>query len=172
MQVYMHEKILTEARVIGPVLTWQITWLLGWHLRCLVISTPVSAFLKPGFPSHLRWNSNVRQSSIIQPNSEFVILFCFVIMRVLNLYVSWLLCLVALAAPTSPSISSTTVDSSPNPIGTLYPTSVTGTINGTIAVVPIRYELARSIIPAQYGILKKAYTSLLPGFPADKYPVS
>ena len=96
-------------------------------------------------------------------------------MRAYNLYVSWLLCVVALAAPTCKSgisISSTTVDSSPNPIGTLYPTSVTGTINGTIAVVPIRYELARSIIPAQYGILKKAYTSLLPGFPADKYPVS
>ena len=62
--------------------------------------------------------------------------------------------------------------SSPNPIASQYPNSVTGTINGTVAVVPISYELARSIIPPQYGILKKAYESSLPGFPADSYPVS
>jgi hypothetical protein len=63
-------------------------------------------------------------------------------------------------------------ESSPNPIASLYPDAITGTLNSTIAVVPIPYTLARSIIPAQYGILKKAYLSLLPGFPEDKYPVS
>ena len=65
----------------------------------------------------------------------------------------------------------TSVDSAPNPIADDYPTSVTGTSNGTITVVPISYSLARSIIPAEYGILTAAYKSLLPGFPADSYPV-
>jgi hypothetical protein len=62
-------------------------------------------------------------------------------------------------------------DSSPNPIATLYPNDVTGTINGTLVVIPISYDLARSIIPAQYNILKEAYKSQLPGFPHDSYPV-
>jgi len=62
-------------------------------------------------------------------------------------------------------------ESSPNPIAALYPNNVTGTINSTIAVVPIPYHLARSIIPAKYRILKTAYESLLPGFPKDSYPV-
>ncbi|TVY78317.1 hypothetical protein LSUE1_G003884 [Lachnellula suecica] len=62
-------------------------------------------------------------------------------------------------------------ESSPNPIASQYPNNVTGTINNTIAVVPISYNLARSIIPSQYGILTKAYKSLLPGFPKDSYPL-
>jgi hypothetical protein len=62
-------------------------------------------------------------------------------------------------------------ESSPNPIASLYPFNVTGTINSTISVVPIPYKLARSIIPSQYGILTKAYEELLPGFPPDSYPV-
>ncbi|KUJ22343.1 uncharacterized protein LY89DRAFT_575724 [Mollisia scopiformis] len=61
--------------------------------------------------------------------------------------------------------------SAPNPIGPLYPDSITGTINSTLSLVPISYDLARSIIPAQYPILTKAYHSLLPGFPIDKYPL-
>jgi hypothetical protein len=65
----------------------------------------------------------------------------------------------------------TTVECSPNPIATLYPGSVTGTINGTIAVVPIPYLEARSIIPSQYGILTHQYESILPGFPAGHYPL-
>lgn len=96
-------------------------------------------------------------------------------MRFSNLNIVCLLCAVASAvhSPTA-SLSSppTVVDSSPNPIGTLYPTSVTGTLNGTIAVVPIPYSLARELIPSQYGILKNAYKSALPGFPHDMYPVS
>jgi hypothetical protein len=62
-------------------------------------------------------------------------------------------------------------ESSPNPIATLYPYNVTGTINSTISVVQIPYKLARSIIPSQYDILTKAYEELLPGFPPDSYPV-
>lgn len=62
-------------------------------------------------------------------------------------------------------------ESSPNPVAAMYPDQITGTINSTLSVVPIPYELARSIIPSQYKILTRAYQSLLPGFPKDKYPV-
>ncbi|KAF2123943.1 hypothetical protein P153DRAFT_379885 [Dothidotthia symphoricarpi CBS 119687] len=58
----------------------------------------------------------------------------------------------------------------PNPIATTYPNNATGTLNGTIAVVPITLTLARQLIPAQYRILEKAYRALLPSFPADMYP--
>ena len=61
--------------------------------------------------------------------------------------------------------------SQPNPIGAEYPRDITGTINGTVGIIPIDYSTARSLVPAQYGILKDAYLSLLPGFPEDKYPV-
>jgi hypothetical protein len=63
-------------------------------------------------------------------------------------------------------------ESSPNPIASIYPTTPTGTVNGTLAIVPIPYQLAREIIPARYRVLNGAYKSLLPGFPAGKYPVS
>lgn len=62
-------------------------------------------------------------------------------------------------------------DASPNPIAAQYPTFPTGIINGTVAVVPIPFDLARSIIPEKYGILKSTYESLLPNFPNDSYPV-
>jgi hypothetical protein len=47
--------------------------------------------------------------------------------------------------------------SQPNPIVNEYPGQVTGTINGTTAIVPIPYDVARSMIPAEYGILRQAY---------------
>lgn len=58
----------------------------------------------------------------------------------------------------------------PNPIAHLYPGNATGTLNGTISVLPIPLSLARSLIPPQYTILTTAYLSLLPSFPADMYP--
>ena len=75
----------------------------------------------------------------------------------------------ALSVPRQVNISS--AGSAPNPIAKTYPNNVTGTINGTIAVVPIPYSLARSLIPSKYGILKSAYKKLLPNLPDDKYPV-
>lgn len=64
----------------------------------------------------------------------------------------------------------------PNPIANDYPSpdfgTGTGTVNGTIAIIPIDYAVARSIVPAQFPILKKAYRKLFPALPADKYPVS
>ncbi|EME79254.1 uncharacterized protein MYCFIDRAFT_100513, partial [Pseudocercospora fijiensis CIRAD86] len=61
-------------------------------------------------------------------------------------------------------------ESQPNPIRNTYPNEVTGTINGTTAIVPIPYSVARSVIPSQYGILTKAYEELIPGFPKNMYP--
>ncbi|EGP89261.1 uncharacterized protein MYCGRDRAFT_108774 [Zymoseptoria tritici IPO323] len=61
--------------------------------------------------------------------------------------------------------------SQPNPIAKQYPKDVTGTINGTTAIVPIPYDVARSIIPSEYGILRDAYEKLMPDLPKDMYPV-
>ncbi|KAF2194068.1 hypothetical protein K469DRAFT_727497 [Zopfia rhizophila CBS 207.26] len=58
----------------------------------------------------------------------------------------------------------------PNPIASLYPGNATGTLNGTIGVIPIPLTLARQLIPPQYGILEHAYRSLLPSFPQGMYP--
>jgi hypothetical protein len=69
-----------------------------------------------------------------------------------------------------PDICLTTHDQ-PNPIASTYPTNATGTLNGTVAVIPISLDLARSIIPTQYRILEHAYRSLLPTFPEGMYPI-
>jgi hypothetical protein len=58
----------------------------------------------------------------------------------------------------------------PNPIAALYPMNATGTLNGTISVIPISLQLARELIPSQYRILEHAYRAILPGFPKGMYP--
>jgi hypothetical protein len=58
----------------------------------------------------------------------------------------------------------------PNPIASLYPMNATGTLNGTVSVLPISLELARQLIPSQYRILEHAYRHLLPAFPEGMYP--
>jgi hypothetical protein len=58
----------------------------------------------------------------------------------------------------------------PNPVASIYPNNATGTLNGTLAVLPITLELARLLIPSQYGILEHAYRALLPSFPRGMYP--
>ena len=63
-------------------------------------------------------------------------------------------------------------DSQPNPIASQYPNSATGTINGTVSIIPIPYAQARSIIPSTYPILTKAYEQLMPGLATGMYPVS
>lgn len=62
-----------------------------------------------------------------------------------------------------------TVDQ-PNPIASLYPNNATGTLNGTILVLPIPLDFARQLIPSQYKILEHAYRHLLPWFPEGMYP--
>jgi hypothetical protein len=52
-----------------------------------------------------------------------------------------------------------------DPIASEYPSKVTGTINGTTAVIPIAYALARSLIPSQYAILTAQYAAFLSAFP-------
>jgi hypothetical protein len=64
-----------------------------------------------------------------------------------------------------------TQESEQNPIADIFPDYPSGTINGTYAVLPIDYKLARRIIPSRYGILKKAIRKALPRLPKGKYPV-
>ena len=59
----------------------------------------------------------------------------------------------------------------PNPIAQSYPADVTGVLNGTTLIVPISLELARQVIPFEYGILERAYRSLLPAIPPGMYPM-
>jgi len=58
--------------------------------------------------------------------------------------------------------------SQPNPIADQYPNSITGTVNGTLVLIPMSLEAVRQIIP--HPILVDAYRTILPGFPKDKYP--
>ena len=60
--------------------------------------------------------------------------------------------------------------SQPNPIASIYPEDVTGTMNGTLAILPIPLAQAQEIVGPRYSILTAAYHSLLPSFPADMYP--
>ena len=73
----------------------------------------------------------------------------------------------------SPPVCTSPSHSQPNPIANEYkaPNIGTGTSNGTLAVIPIRYDLARSLIPAQYPILKNVYPQLFPNLGPDMYPV-
>jgi hypothetical protein len=58
----------------------------------------------------------------------------------------------------------------PNPIAQTYPQDATGVINGTTAIIPIPYQVARGVIPAEYAILTSAYREIFPTLPADVYP--
>lgn len=58
----------------------------------------------------------------------------------------------------------------PNPITKDYPKDVTGVINGTTAIVPIPYAVARGIVPSKYPILKAAYAQVFPTLGKDMYP--
>ncbi|KKY21103.1 hypothetical protein UCDDS831_g04375 [Diplodia seriata] len=61
-------------------------------------------------------------------------------------------------------------ESQPNPIPKAGGTNPTGTINGTIAILPIPLEEARRIIGDNYTIQTGAYHSQLPTFPGNMYP--
>ena len=72
-----------------------------------------------------------------------------------------------------PPICTSPSNSQPNPIASDYPGIGigTGTSNGTLAVIPIDYATARSIVPAQYPILNDTYHQLFPTLTPDMYPV-
>ncbi|KAL2261015.1 hypothetical protein VTK26DRAFT_4810 [Humicola hyalothermophila] len=58
-----------------------------------------------------------------------------------------------------------------NPLAELFPNNATGVLNATLVIIPVSLEIARRLIPPQYGILERAYRSLLPDFPEGMYPV-
>lgn len=73
----------------------------------------------------------------------------------------------------SSPVCSSPSTSQPNPIANNY-IGVgigTGTSNGTVAVIPIDYRTARSIVPAQYPILNDTYRQLFPSLAVGMYPV-
>lgn len=76
-----------------------------------------------------------------------------------------------LAAFLASASTDTTNNSQPNPIANTFPNMTTGTINGSFVVLPLDYNIARAIIPSQYGILRQSIKAVLPFFPKDKYPV-
>ncbi|KAH9221514.1 hypothetical protein DL95DRAFT_381793 [Leptodontidium sp. 2 PMI_412] len=86
---------------------------------------------------------------------------------VIGLICSFLLGVCAQGGPLAPASK----ESAPNPIADVYPNGITGTFNSTMFVVPIPFKLARSIVPKQWAINRKAYCKLLPGFPDDSYPL-
>jgi hypothetical protein len=59
----------------------------------------------------------------------------------------------------------------PNPIAPNFPPDVTGTLNGTLAVLPVPLRKIQTVIPPQWNILEKAYRQLLPRFPKGHYPL-
>lgn len=79
-----------------------------------------------------------------------------------------LLCTALVSADKTPQTCQTS--SSPNPIAAQYFANITGTLNGTLAILPIPLSQARRIIPSQYEILTEQYQALLPDLPKDTYP--
>jgi hypothetical protein len=58
----------------------------------------------------------------------------------------------------------------PDPITQDFPNDVTGVINGTTAIVPIPYAVARSIVPSKFPILVAAYKQVFPTLNDGLYP--
>ena len=58
-----------------------------------------------------------------------------------------------------------------NPLASQYVKQSTGTLNGTVIILPITLQAARAIIPKQYKILKNQIAAWLPDLPAGQYPV-
>ncbi|KAK4207400.1 hypothetical protein QBC37DRAFT_298801 [Rhypophila decipiens] len=52
-----------------------------------------------------------------------------------------------------------------------YPDMPTGTLNVTLAILPIPLHVVRKILPAKWNVLTRPYRALLPDFPQDMYPV-
>ena len=63
-----------------------------------------------------------------------------------------------------------TITSAANPLANRK-NYITGTTNGTTIVLPIALSAARSIIPADYKILKDQYKAWLPSLGANQYPM-
>ena len=57
----------------------------------------------------------------------------------------------------------------PNPIASIYPNNITGTINSTTSVIIVPLSYARSLLPSHLVILPHAYTRF--SIPATHYPL-
>ena len=80
-----------------------------------------------------------------------------------------LLLLAPLASAQIGGQCSDTVTTEPNPLAGRK-NFITGTINGTVALLPIPLSVARSLIPSEYNILTNAYKAWLPSLPRNQYP--
>lgn len=69
--------------------------------------------------------------------------------------------------PRAPQSNCTTC--APNPIASIYPKNVTGTINGTTSVIIVPLSYARSLLPSHLAPLPHAYTRF--SIPATHYPL-
>lgn len=123
------------------------------YLDVALLSHPILAFLTVQHPKMHSKSSNLHY-------------FAFSFLSLLALrYASS-----AYFTPTQFAFELCTSIDQPNPIASIYPNNATGTLNGTVAVLPISLKLARQLIPPQYGILEHAYRALLPSFPKGMYP--
>ncbi|KAJ4349354.1 uncharacterized protein N0V89_007968 [Didymosphaeria variabile] len=124
------------------------------YIDVALLSSPVVAFLTVQHPKMHSKPSNLQY-----------FLFTFVSLLFLRYGAS-----TYFGAPEQIAMGVCTTVDQPNPIASLYPNNATGTLNGTVAVIPISLKLARQLIPPQYGILEHAYRALLPNFPRGMYP--
>ncbi|KAK4223592.1 hypothetical protein QBC38DRAFT_372841 [Podospora fimiseda] len=134
----------------------------------------------PRFPSEAasysrkvaeRWTSSNQkhrskmslQHSVVSISAIFVVLLSSLFLSPIS------------SAPTETTTTTTTStcvsQTQPNPLAESFPNSATGVLNATLAIIPIPLDLARRLVPPQYGILENAYRSLLPNFPEGMYPV-
>ena len=133
------------------------------YLDLALLLFPILAVLFSRHPKLRASNTMAYSSSSLQ--YWFACFVCLLGVRYASSYYS----ILQLPIHVSAAATCTTLDQ-PNPIAHLYPNNATGTLNGTIAVLPIPLPLARQLIPAQYRILEHAYRSLLPDFPRGMYP--
>ena len=129
------------------------------YLDLALVCHPVLAFLTMSRPK------------VQQTKSTFVPYFVFSFLSILAIrYASSFYSFSQPIDSTIPVLETCHTYDQPNPIASLHPNNATGTLNGTVAIVPISMALARSLIPARYGILEHAWRALLPGFPDGMYP--
>lgn len=82
----------------------------------------------------------------------------------------------AAALPSTLQARACTTQDQPNPIAATYPDKTTGVFNATVAILPIPFDTARAIIPAQYAILDHLFADYFKSagyssFPQGSYPL-
>jgi hypothetical protein len=119
--------------------------------------------------NHMRSGSKMSSSKLTESRLQYFIVTLLSLVALRYVGISYF-SKPAVTEVVTPEAESCQTYDLPNPIASLYPNNATGTLNGTVAILPISLDLARSIIPPQYRILEHAYRAILPSFPKDKYP--